>query len=512
MSYRWLDHTVGVLRDYGIPMCFVGSGSRSTAILQAFSHMTISITPFVDERAVGFMALGYAKMARKPVVIITTSGTAATNLYPAITEAAQTRTPLIVMTADRPAVFQNTSANQTINQSRLFNNVMAELHLPETAAEFGTYRSNLGRALAAQKKAGGVIHINCPLPDPVLVPYTPTVDGEAIEGLVFEWGPFDALQDRALKAIHTTINHPSAIVCVGALEPWVDVSVMQSIMTQWGRPTIVDGTIPFLKALPHVYQSSDDAAQAYMNKADQPIVYMGGGWISKKMAALLDRFSTTTVHVSMGYAPVVPLQQSFRGPYAGLLAVQSVKAASVPSSLVMAQNRHTQLRLDRAIDQPLGSVYTMLASISCDYDMVVGNSLAIRYVDAMNLPVDRMISNRGASGIDGTIATAVGAGMVPVERPLLVLLGDLAALYDLNAFLVLHCMARPFSVVILNNYGGGIFDTLPAAATYPDWDKTVRLTHGYSLASMIATMGCTAKQSHTIPHIAFDNTVIEWVI
>ena len=123
MNYRTVEALIAAIMNYGVSDICIGAGSRSTVLIQALSQYPVKIHPFLDERAVGFFALGIAKTTLKPVMIITTSGSAVTNLYPAITEAAHSYHNLIICTADRPRRFQPTSSNQTINQVNIFNNV-----------------------------------------------------------------------------------------------------------------------------------------------------------------------------------------------------------------------------------------------------------------------------------------------------------------------------------------------------------------------------------------------------
>ncbi|MCK7528225.1 MAG: thiamine pyrophosphate-binding protein [Ignavibacteriales bacterium] len=111
------------LAECGVKYACISPGSRSTPLTYALSqNKKIKSYVIIDERTSGFFALGIAKQTNTPVVVVTTSGTAAAELYPAIIEAYQNRVPLIICTADRPAYLRNSGANQTINQDHLYNN------------------------------------------------------------------------------------------------------------------------------------------------------------------------------------------------------------------------------------------------------------------------------------------------------------------------------------------------------------------------------------------------------
>ena len=178
MNNSIIKSLVMMLKNIGVKAAFIGAGSRSTALIQELDHQQFQIHSFLDERAVGFLALGHTKRSQTPSLIVTTSGSAVTNLYPAITEAANSFHNLIVLTADRPQRLQQTSANQTINQTQLFNNVISELQLPEDVSGNDTFLNALAQAIQQQHQKGGVIHINCPLEDPVSHPYNPNTASE----------------------------------------------------------------------------------------------------------------------------------------------------------------------------------------------------------------------------------------------------------------------------------------------------------------------------------------------
>ena len=96
-------------------------GSRSSPLtLAAARHPRAKLIPGIDERSLGYWALGHAKARNKPCVIITSSGTAVANLLPAVVEASQSNTPLIILSADRPSELRDTGSNQTIDQVGIF--------------------------------------------------------------------------------------------------------------------------------------------------------------------------------------------------------------------------------------------------------------------------------------------------------------------------------------------------------------------------------------------------------
>ncbi|MGD8289102.1 MAG: thiamine pyrophosphate-binding protein, partial [Gemmatimonadota bacterium] len=117
----WAASFVDELARAGVHEVVLAPGSRSTPLVLAFArdgrfHMRVHL----DERSAAFFALGMGKASGRPAVVVTTSGTAAANLLPAVVEAAQAEVPLLVLTADRPHRLRDQDANQAIDQVRLF--------------------------------------------------------------------------------------------------------------------------------------------------------------------------------------------------------------------------------------------------------------------------------------------------------------------------------------------------------------------------------------------------------
>lgn len=151
----------------------ISPGSRNTPLTLAFAeNKKFKKYIHIDERSSGFFALGLAKQTNKPVVLITTSGTAVAELYPAIIEAYQQRIPLIVCTADRPAYLKNTGANQTINQENIFRNHIRKfwnVGLPSlTKKKLFSFTKKINEIIfLATEKDKGPVHINFPFEKPL---------------------------------------------------------------------------------------------------------------------------------------------------------------------------------------------------------------------------------------------------------------------------------------------------------------------------------------------------------
>ncbi|MGA0242103.1 MAG: thiamine pyrophosphate-binding protein, partial [Candidatus Marinamargulisbacteria bacterium] len=479
--------------------------------LQPYDH---TIHPFLDERAVGFMELGLTKAMRAPVMVITTSGSAVSNLLPAVTEASYDGYPLVVCTADRPKELQGTSANQTIDQRGIFNHVLAEVSL-DYPNDTGVIE-DIKMALLTQREKGGVIHINIPLPDPVQTPYHSC-------SASIEWPSSytskPSVRPMAASPRPESVNQAiskakNGVLCIGKLGPWVIPSEVPAWVETLRWPTIVDGTHHSLKSMPHVAHCADDAVDNLLTHNYDIILYLGGAWISKKMTQYLSLNASSVIHVSDGELPVMPLShRSYRGGYQ---AIPQVKSSKTAVERVSAVNRGTDQRMRGTLDTTpeMAFVHRVLThrNTSC-MDLFVANSLPIRYVDQWPLTSIRQLHcNRGASGIDGNIATIMGLSLIASDGPLLAIVGDLTALYDLNAFMLMSYVQRPLSIIILNNGGGGIFDRLPIAHVYDQFEAHIKLSHDRKLTPILRAMGINATQitDNDVPQLTFDHQVIEY--
>lgn len=503
-SHPLVDALVSTCQAYGVQHACIGAGSRSTPLIESLNAHGVTIHAWLDERSVGYMALGLAKASACPVMVVTTSGTAVSNVYPAITESAKGLYPLIVCSGDRPSRFSETSANQTIDQVNIFNNVVAELQMPESDACLHDWRKQVQHACHRQSENGGPIHINCPLEDPVAYPYVPPLECN-ISCVQLEK---ECHMDADIESVVQSAT--SGVLCIGQCEPWVKTSDLEAIITKLGWPTIVDATHHALKQLPGVAHSADAAALAWLSVSFDCVLYLGGAWVSKHMASFFNHHRSVVYHASAAFLPVVPLvNHTIRGTLSIPLSSGVPATVNVEQLNNAIQDNHDTSRLDTT---EFDRMADLLDRIVGPVDCFVSNSLPIRYMDQLSSAcIRRCYSNRGASGIDGNIATIVGIGLVPDTVPLLGIVGDLTAIYDLNAWMLLHRVQRPLTIVVINNGGGAIFDRLPISKSYDAYHEHVKLSHTIQLTPILQSMGvpCTVTDGPITP--TFSGDVFEWV-
>ncbi|MGB5893263.1 MAG: 2-succinyl-5-enolpyruvyl-6-hydroxy-3-cyclohexene-1-carboxylic-acid synthase, partial [Ignavibacteriaceae bacterium] len=258
-NFIWAKAFVNQLCDLGVRFACISPGSRSTPLTLAFAEQKkIKCFVHIDERVSGFFALGLAKASDLPVAIVTTSGTATAELYPAIIEAYQQRIPLIICTADRPPELLNTGANQTINQWNLYKNHMRWFKY------LGLPRLSVKRIINLQKitvqaleisliKNKGPVHLNFPFRKP-LEPnsFTDEVDDEILTAIKNTVAPEaninrnENLSKRETKQINkiaeNIIGKAQGLIIVGPKEYDPDfVSKIKQLSKVTGYPILADG-------------------------------------------------------------------------------------------------------------------------------------------------------------------------------------------------------------------------------------------------------------------------------
>lgn len=500
----WCNTLLEELARSGVEHVCIAPGSRSTPLtLEAEANPKLTLHTHFDERGLGFLALGLAKASNKPVAVIVTSGTAVANLLPATAESGLTREKLILLTSDRPIDLVDCGANQAIQQQGIFSShVETALSLPSptTQVSLNWLLTSLDNALAKQRSVGGAIHINCPFPEPLYsansadmyADYTKSVAG---------WRDSTSLYSNTYLANHLNAQPivPSdyvarkGAVIIGSIDNEAATKAKQ-FASALGWPMFCDPQSGVNSDWQHYdLWMQSDVAKAQLSQCDF-ILQFGERIVSKRLnqwikaqAALFNSLQYVVVspdshRINQDHLPqthiVANIEQwlseqhlpSLLGEHAGW-ATPLVEVANTVQQLALAQisNNDQLTELSVAVD---------LSSRLKDRELFVGNSLMIRLVDMLSsISATQVYSNRGASGIDGLVATAAGV-IKANQNPLMMLIGDTSLLYDLNSLALLTHSTTPMVIVVTNNDGGAIFDLLPV----PEQQKQslYQMPHGFS--------------------------------
>lgn len=501
---------VDELSRSGVSHVCLCPGSRSTPLaLLLRKHPAIKVWTHLDERSAAFFALGMAKALREPVAIVSTSGTAAVNFAPAVVEAYYAHVPLLVLTADRPPELRAVGALQTIDQVRLFGSHVkwfVEMPLPDTAEEVLRYARTIAcRAVATARSDGaGPVHVNFPFREP-LIPRghgLPLVDrdGPSVSVTCSPRRPDPA--DMTDLAAELRATQRGLIVC-GLQDDPSFPQAMARLAEELDFPLLAD-PLSQVRCGVHHNQCVADSYDAFLRAeevarclAPQLVLRFGATPVSKPLLLYLQRHAACRqilVEGGDGWHDPALIAREVLYAHPRLLCealVSALRATPQQSGQnswkdswreVGRRTRvalHAHLRQRADFSEP--RVFAELADLlPPGATLFAGNSMPIRDLDTFfpggKQPV-RFLANRGASGIDGVVSTALGVSAVS-SGPLVLTIGDLSFYHDLNGLLAARRYHLRATIVLLQNDGGGIFSFLPQAEDPEHFEELFGTPHG----------------------------------
>ena len=485
---------VDELLRLGMVDAVVCPGSRSAplarALVQAADAAKVRLHVRIDERSAAFLALGLASRTRKVTPVITTSGTAVANLVPAMVEATASGIPLLALTADRPAHYRGTGANQTIVQDRLFSDAsVVEFDLDGTApvmkATAAQIRARIDRVVAAM--ASGAGHLNVRFVEP-LVPDDDSV-ADIPEGRV-DGGPWTTIAPTnsnnvgaAAIAAHSANTASTATIDISRRTLVIAGSNAPHLPELEDLPTIAE---------PNAYAPAHPvhplAAGTFAQIPPEQIVLVGRPTLHRGISKLLANpdIELTVVSDAENHGFGVEFPDVTANARAVVKHVQTVgeqdpqwtKICEAASELAVKSVRETLTDSIEA-EEPLTGFHVAAAltdSLRTGDNVVLGASNPVRDASYTGLPFPGVntYAGRGAAGIDGTVATAIGIALASDRehadeiRPprTIALMGDLTFQHDSAALAIGPLEPRPenLTIVVANDAGGGIFETLEAGS------------------------------------------------
>ena len=485
----------------GVTDVCTSPGSRSTPLVTALTRDgRLRATSHVDERCAGFFALGAAKASGRPVVLACTSGTAAANYLPAVIEAHEAGVPLLVLTADRPPELREVGAGQAIDQIGLYGNAVrwfVEVGNHEATPERTRWMRMLAcRAVAATTSWSrpGPVHLNFPLREPLVAPAElgpdplPGRPGGAPWIALAASGEGDpVVLDRGRRGV---------VVAGSGADP-----VVPEIAAGAGWPVLGDpmsGARRPAAGVAHYDALLRDAAFVAGHTPDV-VLRVGDLPTSKPLRAWLAGLSDAE---HMAFEP----PSTWSDPDATLARLLRGRLAALPTAEDgwLDAWRAADARVADAFADVLGDdlgepqVARLLGSaLPAGATLVVASSMPVRDLESF-APVrpdpPRVLSNRGANGIDGTVSTAYGVASVS-DGPVVLLIGDVALLHDAGGLLAGRRLGLDLDIVLLNNDGGGIFEFLPVAGEGDFFEEHVATPHGVDFAHLAAFYGCAHERA-----------------
>lgn len=465
-------------------------GSRNAPLVIAFDqHPEITTYVIHDERSAAFFALGLSMALDQPVGVTCTSGSAVVNYYPAVTEAFYQGIPLVVMSADRPKYLINQGDGQTIMQDHIFGkHALGYLSVPEDGGDEIDLEIDkvLIKALGPQQ---GPVHFNFPFEEPLYE----SIENErsAVRHLNVEKNPFEGLSEELIEQWNQSERK---MILVGQAKPSARRDLLLKELAS--DPSVVVLTECTSNAVDLQFNHCIDRSLAALNESDilgfQPdiLVTLEGAIVSKRIKQFLrnaeglkyhwnvstsflemDTFFKKTAQVN---AETVPFLQYLVDQRSGL-----------PKSNFGAKWKQLDFEnQDRMRTYVAGAPFSDLTAFDIILDSIpegtyvhLANSTPVRYGQLFD-PIKGItyLSNRGTSGIDGSISTAVGYAAAHPDKVNVVLTGDVSFFYDSNALWNTY-LGSNVKIVLINNGGGGIFRIIDGPSKTPQLERFFEAAH-----------------------------------
>jgi 2-succinyl-5-enolpyruvyl-6-hydroxy-3-cyclohexene-1-carboxylate synthase len=478
----------------------ISPGSRNAPLTLAFArHPEIEVHVIPDERSAGFIALGISQNLKQPVGVVCTSGSAAINLFPAIAEAYLQEAPLIIMTADRPPEWIDQWDGQTIYQQGLYGiHVKRSYTLPvdvlNKESETLLYRQISEGLNFAGALPNGPVHFNFPFREPFYPDKNEKIEYSKDLKIIDSENPECSLSTSKLEHLSSLWKSSAKkLILVGQNDHSENLlSVLELVAAKHKIPLVGD----VLSNIHHI-ENSIRYSDIFLsgNKEKQSsltpdlLITIGKSVISKNLKLFL-RTSQIKNHWQVQWG------QTIKDPFNSITEIIIVdpvlflKEMELLSSgddfINQKQSNFKELwhLEEHKAKKFLKSFFPqkkfgeweatkeILGSLPQNSILHLANSMPVRWANFSGLQHFQRIDvycNRGTSGIDGCTSTTMGFAITS-QKPVVLITGDMAFLYDRNAFW--HNYPYPLlRIVVLNNHGGGIFRLITGPDDQPELEE-----------------------------------------
>ena len=513
-AFRHATTFIDALVAAGLRHVCIAPGSRHTPLVLALARHKdrIQLSSHLDERSAAFFALGLALGTGEPAAVVCTSGSAAANFFPAIIEAHQSRLPLIVLTADRPPELRHSGANQTIDQIKLYGDYadfcvdapLPEAEPPSLALE--NLRALAARAFATAHLNRGVVHINLPFRKP----FEPAAD----DSLKIDRRPairFSSVRPGDGSSLRPLLT-PDLRNCRGIIYcghgSARSAAEQHSLLPWLSRLSQVTG-FPVLAEFSSNLRGDGvlGAYESWLAGVDMSglaaLIRLGAPPLCAAMQDLLAKSRLRYhIHCSRSGEWADASHSSTHHLTIDPAAVDAREFEDLPAAddswrVRLAKFDASAWQLIRSEmasgDFFDGTVaFDMAQLLPANGAIFTGSSLPVRQLDQFAPPRKKPVlafANRGASGIDGNVSTALGIAMARKGLPTAALLGDITLYHDMNGLLAIQRCGIPITIVLLNNDGGGIFQRLPVRQFEGVFHDFFLTPHGLDFAQVAQLYG-----------------------
>ena len=526
MSRLWASVLAREFALLGARHVFIAPGMRNAPLIAAFqAQEEIQIHVVMDERAMAYQALGYAKASGEPAVLLCTSGTAAANFYPAMIEASKSQVPLIVVSADRPLELSQTDANQTINQKNLYHQYakhFLDVGVPDANFNLRALARLSAHAYSVARTAPmGPVHINMAFREPL--------DGKSVtlpESFTKELVTLEKSQTASRQTYFNTAVDFAPIMpfLKDAKNPLIVIGdlILSDVMRTRQKLVAALKSCPYLlnvdvtSSLKFDFALSDglvptfDHPEVYEYFHQNPpdiIIHFGGRLTAKHFYRFLNEHS--------GSFPIVHINQNAELSDSGHAVTHAMQANPIDAIEVLStlwpKRDRPQSPFAQFVQKKIDVIEStdkmafpyiskrLMELLPKNHALAIGNSTLIRSFDSY-AAIDKaksvdVLTHRGVSGIEGYFASSVGCALARQEAITLAL-GDVSAIHDLNSLELVARSKQPIICVVVNNYGGGIFTLLnleKGEELYP----IITSPHERKLAPIASAFGLSTYSAYT---------------
>ncbi|MCP4180859.1 MAG: 2-succinyl-5-enolpyruvyl-6-hydroxy-3-cyclohexene-1-carboxylic-acid synthase [bacterium] len=530
LNLEWSSLIIEELVRNNINHFCISPGSRSTPLtVAAAKHPRTETTLILDERSAGYYAVGYAKAVQKPAVLICTSGTAAANYFPAIIEAFHSNLPLLIITADRPSELRKCGANQTIDQTKIFSNYLRweiDIPSPDSVISKETLLHWIDQAVShATGISPGPIHINCMFRKP-LIPVE--ADELKLNLSVSElWDksndPLKKYEKSNITPSEHTINKLSqlltenkGLLIIGELNSEEECLAVEKFAKKLNWPTVTD-ILSGLRLIKKHDNFVDHYEQIICGESSscqtkyETVFHIGGTIISEKLQNFIKSIkpltyitvSNNSLENDQNHLVTLKIHSDLNILCNKLIHKISDKSSSnsIQFSILEKQQKKIEEKLDHfsktdSLISEISIARLTTTHIKKSNVLFIGNSMPIRdFNNFSKRPgspdckhLIKIGANRGASGIDGIIASACGF-LSGFKKNGTLVLGDLSLLHDMNSLSIIGSTKIKIIIIAINNNGGGIFSFLPINKHKDIFNKYFGTSHNYSFKQVSEMFG-----------------------
>jgi 2-succinyl-5-enolpyruvyl-6-hydroxy-3-cyclohexene-1-carboxylate synthase len=458
--------------EAGITDVVISPGSRnaplSLAFFQAAERNLINLHTRIDERTAAFFALGIAKVSKRPVPIICTSGTAVANYHPAILEASHSNQPLLVITADRPANLRRTGSNQTTEQARIFGKAVRYFADISGAA--------YPMELPLNSLRTGPVHLNIQFAEPL----SPDDDSDWLSA-VKKREP-TLLSEKSAGTFYTKSTR--GILVIGHDRAGFSINEVNEFVTKLGWPVIAEDPLSFPKSIPHasIFLTSQSISDEL---APDTVVVIGRTTLSRPINRLI-----SMARKSIVIDPRILTVDSDRSADQKFTNIPICESPSADTEYLARWEKYGNRTAKMVADLKIWSEQLIAREFAQNLPtgatLFISSSRPIRDIEGFATPRSGIetFANRGLAGIDGNISTALG--IASQRSNTYAVLGDLSFLHDLTG--LIHSEKINLKILVVDNNGGGIFSTLSHRGL-AGFEEVFGTPHNLDLAKIAAAFG-----------------------